>query len=290
MAHILLDRVTVGNPAMDIPLRKYRGVEEVRVTPEMAQKWLTFNTANREMTQSKIDQFKTDMECGYWNDDGATVRFGYGKLLDGQHRLSALAIGGVTLRMLIVYGLDNESQVTMDTGRGRTPRDVLSIEGLGQWESATLGSAMHQIMAYESGLALFSVRKFTNREVRNYYLEHRSGLEATVQACKAYPRKGPIVPHARTMAVHYLLSKIDSGAATKFFGGLLVGDLLTRLSPVFYLRERLLSDLHAKKSRGAYEQLYYIVKAWNSVRRGGTVKSQNFMLPRDGDAFPEIAK
>ena len=278
----------VTNPAFDIPLRKSRGVEEVRVTPEIAQHWLTFNTSNREMTQAKIDQFKVDMEAGYWNDDGATIRFAYGKLLDGQHRLCALALAGVTIRMLVVHGLDSECQVTMDTGRGRTPRDVLSIEGLEKWEAGTLGSAIHTIMAYESGLAIHSARKFTNREVRNYYLEHRAALESTLQACKAHPRRRPLLPHAKTFALHYVFSKIDRVAADNFFDRLLTGESLAKSSPIFHLRERLLGDLIDKRHRTAYEQFHYVVRAWNSVRKGGSVKSQNFLYPRDGEAFPEI--
>lgn len=276
------------NPAFDIPLRKGYGTTEVRVTPEIAQHWMTFNTSNREVTQAKLEQFQHEMERGEWKIQGDTIRFAYGKLLDGQHRLMALALSGVTLPMLVVHGLDPETQANMDTGRGRTPRDVLSIEGLDKWESSTLGSAIHTIMAYESGLSLYSARKFLNREVRNYYLEHKSAIEATVQFTKGLPRKHPIVPHARSMALHYIFAKLDREAADQFFTRLTTGEGLPKSSPVFHLRQRLLSDLIDKRSRSAFEQLAFIVKTWNSVRRGGSVKSQLFMRVREGEAFPEI--
>lgn len=276
------------NPAFDIPLRKAYGTTEVRVTPEIAQHWMTFNTSNREVTQAKLEQFQHEMERGEWKAQGDTIRFSYGKLLDGQHRLMAVALAGVTLPMLVVHGLDPETQANMDTGRGRTPRDVLSIEGLDKWESSTLGSAIHTIMAYESGLALYSARKFLNREVRNYYLEHRAAIEATVQVCKALPRKHPIVPHSRTMALHYIFAKLDREAADQLFTRLTTGEGLAKSSPVFHLRQRLLSDLIDKRTRSAFEQLAFIVKTWNSVRRGGSVKTEVFMRVREGEAFPEI--
>lgn len=276
------------NPAFDIPLRKAYGTTEVRVTPEIAQHWMTFNTSNREVTQAKLEQFQHEMERGEWKVQGDTIRFSYGKLLDGQHRLMAVALAGVTLPMLVVHGLDPETQANMDTGRGRTPRDVLSIEGLDKWESSTLGSAIHTIMAYESGLALYSARKFLNREVRNYYLEHRAAIEATVQVCKALPRKHPIVPHSRTMALHYIFAKLDREAADQLFTRLTTGEGLAKSSPVFHLRQRLLSDLIDKRTRSAFEQLAFIVKTWNSVRRGGSVKTEVFMRVREGEAFPEI--
>lgn len=288
MAKSLFTPADNVNPAMDLPLRKSYGVEEVRVTPEVALHWLTFNTSNREITQAKVEQFRDDMERGYWYQDGATVRFAYGKLLDGQHRLTALALAGATARMIVVYGLDSESQVTMDTGRGRTPRDVLSIEGLDKWESAILGSALHTVIAYEAGLAIYSPRKYTNREVRNFYLEHSAGLNSTINRVKGYPRKFPLLPHARTAALHYILGKLDAEMADAFFDRLLGGDGLTKSSPVYHLRQRLQADIVEKKSRTAYEQLHFVIKAWNAFRRGGTLKSDNTLRPRQGDSFPEI--
>ena len=288
MAKSLFGNSTNINPAFDIPLRKARGIAEARVTPEIAQHWLTFNTSNREITQAKVEQFKRDMERGDWHEQGDTIRFAYGKLLDGQHRLIALTLAGVTLPMIAVHGLDPETQANMDTGRGRTPRDVLSIEGLGSWESRTFGAAVHTIIAYESGLALYSARKSLNREVRNYYLEHRAAIEATIQFCKGLPRKHPVVPHATTMALHYITAKIDRDAADTFFLRLLSGESITKSSPLYFLRSRLMTDLLEKKKRTEYERLHFIVKTWNAVRKGSVAKSDVFMRPREGEKFPEI--
>lgn len=283
--------VTQASSPSDIPLRKGYGIEVVRVTPELAQHWLSFNSGNREVTQAKIDQYRADMECGYWLENGETIRFAYGKLLDGQHRLMALVLAGVTVRMIVVHGVDSEAQATMDTGRSRTPRDIISIEREGRdgkWESATLGSALHTIIAYESGLAIYSARKYTNREVRNYYLEHSSSLEGTIRRVAGYPRKFPLLPHARIVAAHYLLSRKDAEAADTFFDRLLNGDNLSKTSPMYVLRTRLDSDRMEKKTRTAYEHFHYLIKAWNAYRNGKTL-SRTALYPKPGDAFPEIA-
>lgn len=278
----------VVNPAFDVPLRKGYGIEEVRVTPEIAQHWLTFNTSNRELTQAKIEQFVQDMEGGYWARNGEPVKFSYGKLLDGQHRLTSIAVSGVTIPVIVVFGLDSEAQVTMDTGRSRSPRDVLSIEGLDKWESSVLGSALHTIIAYESGLAVYSARKYTNREVRNYYLEHSSALVNTINRVKGYPRKFPLLPHARAVALHYIFGKVDADAADMFFDRLLGGEGLVKSSPIFHLRNRLQMDAMEKKKRTAYEQFHFVVRAWNACRRGSSLKSDNTLRPRQGEPFPEI--
>lgn len=290
MAKTLFSNIPASAPE-DIPLRKGYGIEVIRVTPDLAQHWLTFNSGNREITQAKVDQYRADMEGGYWLDNGETIRFAYGKLLDGQHRLMALVLAGVTIRMIVVHGVDSEAQATMDTGRSRTPRDVISIEREGRdgkWESATLGSAIHTIIAYESGLAIYSARKYTNREVRNFYLEHASALEGTIRRVAGYPRKFPLLPHARTVAAHYLLSRIDADAADTFFDRLLNGDNLSKTSPMFILRARLDSDRMEKKGRTAYEHFHYVIKAWNAYRKGKAI-SRTAIYPKAGEAFPEIS-
>lgn len=277
-----------NNPAYDLPLRKSRAVEEVRVTPDIAQHWLGFNSSNRNVTEAKIEQFKADMEAGNWLDDGATIRFAYGKLLDGQHRLQALVLAGVTLRMVVVVGLDAESQVTMDTGRGRTPRDVLSIEGLDAWEAGTLGSAIHTIMAYESGGLLYTGRKYTNREVRNFYLEHRTPLDASLHAVKPLPRRHPVIPLAVALAAHYVFSKFDQPLADRFIASLLTGEGVISGTPVKHLRDLLLSDLLDKRARSTFAKWFMLVKAWNATRANARWKSNNALYGSKSESFPEV--
>lgn len=290
MSKSIRETASNNNPAFDIPLRKARGNIDVRVTPEIAQHWLGFNTSNREIVQARLQQFQGDMERGEWHDQGDNIRFAYGKLLDGQHRLIALTVTGVTLTMSVAYGLNPETQANMDTGRGRTPRDVLTIESMGPWEAGTFGSAVHTILSYQSGMALYSAKKFLNREIRNFYLEHRSSVEATVQFCKQLPRKHPLLPHARIMALHYIFSRIDADLTDKFFSQLFAGEGLAQQSPTATLRNRLMSDLLDKKKRSTYEHMWFMVKTWNMVRRGSTARNSVFFYVKNGEQFPEITQ
>lgn len=276
------------NPAYDIPLRKSRSHEDVRVTPDIAQHWLTYNTSNRNLVTKKVEQFKTDMEAGKWLDDGAPVRFGHGKLLDGQHRLHALILAGATIRMIVVCGLDSEAQVTMDTGRVRTPRDVLSIEGLDVWEAGTLGAALHTILAYESGGLIYSTMKFTNREIRDFYLEHRSGLNSSIQVIKPFPRRHPPISSSMAVAAHYLFGRIDHDLATQFVTSLMLGENLTRGMPLFFLRELLMADAVEKRFRSPYAMWSMLVKAWNGARSNVKWKTKQGLYMQAKEPFPEI--
>jgi hypothetical protein len=275
------------NPAFDIPLRKTRGTEEIKVTPEIAQHWLTFNAANRDLVQRKVAQYRSDMECGNWNDDGAPIRFAYGKLLDGQHRLHAIVEAGVRLPAVVVYGLDGESQVTMDTGRCRSPRDILSIEGLTVWDAQTLGSAIHAIIANSHGLPSSSHDRYTNREVRDFFLENRGALESSLRTIRDLPHQRTIISLSRALSMHYLFSRIDSDQADQFFQRLCIGDGVAKSSPIFHLRQRLTNDLLSKTKRSTFVECAYLINTWNAYRRGSSWKAATGMNPKNGEALPE---
>lgn len=276
------------NPVLEIPLRKARGFEEVRVTPEVATHWLTFNTTNRALVNSRVQQFQADMERGEFLENGEAIKFAHGKLLDGQHRLMALILAGVTLRFLVSFGLDPETQVTMDTGRGRTPRDVLSIEGMGKWEAGVFGSAVHGIIATHSGGLPSSSARYTNRTVRNFFLEHRSAIESSLQVLRDLPRKPCPLPFARAMTMHFLFAEKDREVSDWFFQRLYIGDGLKASSPIFHLRQRLMNDLVTKNRRSAFIETAYLIKAWNAVRKGGSWKTGNTLYPKDGEALEII--
>lgn len=274
-----------NNPSMELPLRKARGFEEVRVTPEIAQHWLTFNTGNRCLVNARIEQFKGDMERGEWAENGETIRFSYGKLLDGQHRLTALVLAGVTLRLPCIFGLDPESQVTMDTGRGRTPRDVLSIEGLGKWESGVFGAAVHGIISARNGSPPSSSVKYTNRAVRNFFLENQSAIKSSLRVLHDLPRKPTPLPFSRAMTFHFLFAEKDAELADWFFSRLYIGDGLRTTSPMFHLRQRLMNDMVTKNKRSPFVECAFLIKTWNALRHGNSWKAGSALYPKENDSM-----
>ena len=277
------------NPMMDIPLRKAHGSEWVRVTPQFAQHWLTFNTANRNIEQASLGKLVQAMERGEWKDDGATIRFAPGKLLDGQNRLTAIVLTNVTLRILVVFGLDPESQVTMDTGKPRTPRDIFSIEGLDRWASATLGSAIHGMISHDKGQTCASTQRYSNFDARNYFLEHRAEIEASIRMLHDVPRKPAPLPFARSLTMHVLFSRKDRAADDNFFERLYMGDSLAKSSPIFHLRTRLMNDMTQRVHHSAFVESMYLIRTWNAVRHGTAWKTGTAIYPRDAHQdLPEI--
>ena len=114
-------------PQMDGPSEEW-----VLVTPEIAEKWLENNHGNRRLIQNRVMQFATDMEAGRWVD-GHPHGIAFddtGRLLDGQHRLQAVALSGVPITMRCSFGLAAEMQSMFDLGVPRQTGEVLRRAGV----------------------------------------------------------------------------------------------------------------------------------------------------------------
>jgi len=100
-----------------------------RVTPAQAQEWLQTNHVNRNLRKKVVEAYRRDMENGRWQFTGEAVQLSRtGQLLNGQHRLTALAGADVKgIDLLVVTGLPDNSQTLMDQGVSRGIRDALVL-------------------------------------------------------------------------------------------------------------------------------------------------------------------
>lgn len=126
--------------------------KKVTITPEIAEQYLSKNNSNRRVSQSVLSSYVSDMQNGRWmlNPNPITISED-GTLIDGQHRLLAIAKSGVTLEMFVCFGVKNETIDVIDNGKSRTASDVLQIGG---YANATNISAIaRKIMSHEKGNA-----------------------------------------------------------------------------------------------------------------------------------------
>src|SRR6478752_7201216 len=128
-------------------------------TPEVANRMLDRNTHNRPLKQGDILKWATEMEAGNWQLNGEAIKVATnGDILDGQHRLYAVALqdDGKAIPFTVIRGLAPEAQKTMDQGRRRDLADILSLEGVDA--SRSLAAAIRMFLAMDRGL-LFVDRK-----------------------------------------------------------------------------------------------------------------------------------
>jgi hypothetical protein len=87
-------------------------------------------------------------------------------------------------------------------------------------------------------------------------------------------------------ALHFLFSIADAEGATDFFTKLSTGENLAASSPVYVLRERLISDHYALDDRSLQPRvkMAFVVKAWNAYQDGTSLMRLSW---RPGGANPE---
>lgn len=106
------------------------------VTPELAKKWLDNNFRNRRISDDVVASYARDMVSGVWVPTHQGVAFNdRDELIDGQHRLHAIILANVTIRMMVTFGLaskiEGREMTTMDAvdrGRTRSVADQLKIQ------------------------------------------------------------------------------------------------------------------------------------------------------------------
>jgi len=99
-----------------------------KITPSMAITYLTLNTDNRPMREGWVKQLSEMIKNGEWQPTHQGIAFSVnGKLLDGQHRLSAIAKSGIPVNMLVIRDLPNDAFKTIDCGLKRTAADLTKL-------------------------------------------------------------------------------------------------------------------------------------------------------------------
>jgi len=107
-------------------------IQEHLVTPEIAKQWLVRNVSNRRVSPPLVERYARDMGAGNWELNGETVKFDSSRrLIDGQHRLSAIIKSGKSTKMYVATGLPTNHRIaaTIDNGRARSASDILKMHG-----------------------------------------------------------------------------------------------------------------------------------------------------------------
>lgn len=261
----------------------------IDVTPEIAMGWLQRNDVNRPVRRKAVTQYATDLKRSLWKCTGETIKFSKtGRLLDGQHRLTAVAESGITTAWLVNTGLDDSVFDAIDTGRGRTGSDILVIEGVSTYEARIAAVALSMVMNYQRGQLPHSSLRYPNHEMLECW-QRDPLLQSTSTFVASLPHKMVPIAHAKAFFLHWVFSQHDVPAADTFIEQLFEGDQLLKRDAVFHLRNKLLQDRVERREHDDGAQLHACIKAWNARRAGRAVSSWRSLFPRSDEAFPEIA-
>lgn len=269
----------------------------VDITPELAKKWFNQNTHNRNFRERVAKAYAADMRAGNWREDGQSIRFAEGDvvlldnppihggaLLDGQHRLWAIAESGVTVRMLVVSNLPEDTQDTMDTGAKRSLADVLKLRGEDYY--VTLAAALFRVHMWKQGYRKnhksSGDARPTHRQLLQVLDEHpelRRSAEIASRLRNSFRLSG-----STSSLCHWLFVRIDESDCAFFFARLSDGAGLMADDPIYALR-RAVENLAADKQRPSEEYMTaLVIKSWNAYREGRSVRLLQY---KAGGASPE---
>lgn len=222
----------------------------IDIDPGKAAHWLQNNFRNRPISEDVIAAYARDMKNGEWVATHQGIAFNdRDELIDGQHRLHAIIRAGVTIRMMVTFGLpsviEGKEVTTMDAvdrGRTRSVADQLRIQ-----HGLKNGSAIAAICASIAAICYHAkTRRLSVGQTLEIYRAFQPSIDwaidfkSTERGLKA---KGVLAACAFAIAGSAKLKH----ACHRLF----TGEDLEAGSPLQQLREFLLSDAAVLLNRGS---------------------------------------
>lgn len=255
-------------------------VEVVTVNPELARVWLDRNAANRNLRAGHVSKIARSMALGEFAFVGDPIRIAKsGRLLDGQHRLAAVEKSGTTQVMLVITGLEEDTQQYMDIGKIRSAADAIKLAFPDKKYTDKWGSIARLLIKWDAGDLPSNILAPSSPEIIAFIDDNEAELERAVNASVAVRRGLQEGSGAACGAAFYLAEKVDATLAHDFWRRLATGAGIEQGEPVYVLREALLRRRKDQRWTVVEEVAAY-VRCWNLTRQG---KSLNRLQLTRGD-------
>lgn len=253
-------------------------------TPEIAGEMLRYNTDNRPIGAGHVSKLANEMKRGEWVPTPIPVIFSdKGRLIDGQHRLSAIVESGIAVEIWVAFGARDESFAYIDTGKKRSGGDVFAINGVPN--ANAMCAATKWLWVYENqkaatGTGAGAEKFLTNADLYKYYLTIEDLQDARI-AYDWWVRNALPCPTG-AIAAFYLCARKNRKQAERFFERVSTGvGFESKNDPAYKLREKLTRGEQKPSPRNA---VAFIIQAWNAERQNRAVRSFAF----DGGPLPRV--
>ena len=160
-------------------------IENRKVTPEIAKFWMEKNIRNRTVNKDRVSKYAIEMKSGQWLDHHQGIAFyDDGTLADGQHRLLAVIESGMTINMVVAWGVPEESGLMIDGHQQRKAHQAIKISGLADWVEKDHVAVANVLMKIEGR----ENRKPTNNQIIEYCQKHKDAISFSVNKFTARRR------------------------------------------------------------------------------------------------------
>jgi hypothetical protein len=267
--------------------------EVVEITPELAAELLKRNVKNRTLSPKKLKIYVEDMKNGKWVLNGETIQFNKkGELINGQHRLTAVILSGVTIFVLVVTGVEDERAfATIDQGLMRGAHTVLQLKGVKnakRMESISKKLMLWDTAEHKENFTTLAGKSFSITAIAEYYEEHKEEIDfiyeqfkdaAILRTCKAY---------TGVFVALILCYRYSPKETLTFIEKFKTGANLSENNPILLLRNKL-THVTVKDTgrRWELEVMAMIIKSFNNFVTGKTskllrwnIENEKFPIPR----------
>jgi hypothetical protein len=249
----------------------------------MACEWLKRNTRNRPVNRGHLDRLVRDLQSKRWVLTHQGIAFGIdGTLLDGQHRLTAIAEAGLPAMCVVWENVAEHAVLGMDQGKDRTGKDVVAIvdgEKLTVREAACINSMMKGMM--------LSPVTLTAQEQAASFREHAAAARFALALLPA--RKNGLKRAQVSAVIARAYYTVDHALLGRFCEALMSGLVKSEVdATVIVLRDFLLSAGAGTGSTTQAETYRKVARALDAYRKGDRLrtlyaaKTEPFPLPASG--------
>lgn len=228
------------------------------ITPERAGEYLAANRGNRNIVQSHVAAMARDIVNGEWMFNAQPICFSRsGRLLNGQHRLSAVLEAGQPIEVMVMRGLPEEAFGTYDKQAKKAPAVDELFEDFG--DKALISATAVLLWRLEMKPAGQPNARPTASEVRDVIKKHPE-----LMRLRGFARK--MVRYGRSSAMIYAAYRVlrdDAELGQVFLDRLETAANLPAGHIILRLRDRLL-DL---RKADQVSQIDEILAAWARFRR-----------------------
>lgn len=256
----------LGEPQYPLPSE----AQILLVSPEMASDWLSHRTydRNRKISKAIVGKYMADMKGGRWKTTRQGLIFDTdGKIIDGQHRLAAVANGEVTVAFWVYPFESRDTFEVLDQGYKRLPAHLLGVPNA---NTVAAGARYLAALADEDTWEMHRFGRVTTPEIYSVVQEWPELSRYSVPVNEI--RIATWITGAPHLSVLAQAARTEYGTPEKIEAwrtGLLTGQDLASTDPRLQLRNRF-TRAHQVMSGSKNRTLVYslITKAWNAFAEG----------------------
>ncbi len=245
------------------------------ITPSYAKELLKNNSFNRKIKEHHLRNLAYQMSSGQWVYNGEPIIIAKdGTILDGQHRLMAVALSEKTIEVYIVRDIEKDVMHTIDTGVTRTPADAIHLNGYDN--SVALSKIIRMVILFRQKKMVTATRdrgqNVSNGDLLSF-LKNEPSIQFALGNSGVSNLRATILSRSEIAFFWYIFKDIDESKANLFIDSLLSGKDLNEENPIFHLRNKLIADKIAKTTKLNYSiKMKLVFKAWDKFFKNQKVK------------------